>query len=140
MTAALDTNVLLSLWDEDEDLNEAANKALADAASRGEIVICGVVFAELLAFPGRTPGFLDRFVKESGIRVDWEISEAIWRTAGNGFATYARKGRRSSSELPRRILADFLIGAHANENGYSLITLDKRTFITAFSRLKVISI
>ena len=140
MATALDTNILVSLWDKDESLNEAANYALADAVSRGEIVICGAVFAELLALPGRTSGFIDRFVEESQIRVDWKIDEATWRSAGNGFANYAKKRRRNGSGLPGRTLADFVVGAHALENRCSLLTLDKRTYKAAFPGLKVISI
>jgi predicted nucleic acid-binding protein len=36
---------------------------------------------------------------------------------------------------PRRILADFLIGAHAQKRGYRLLTLDEGFYPTAFPRL-----
>ena len=43
--------------------------------------------------------------------------------------------RRKNFKLPRRIAADFLIGAHAAARGYSLLTFDKRTFRAAFPAL-----
>lgn len=41
---------------------------------------------------------------------------------------------------PRRILADFLIGAHALHSGYRLLTLDDRFYRTAFPRLSLLTI
>ena len=33
------------------------------------------MYAELLAFPGRSEAFLDSFLRETGITVDWEMDE-----------------------------------------------------------------
>ena len=41
---------------------------------------------------------------------------------------------------PRRILADFLIGAHALQNGYGLLTLDERFFHAAFPHLSLMKV
>jgi predicted nucleic acid-binding protein len=38
---------------------------------------------------------------------------------------------------PRRILADFLIGAHAVVSGYKLLTLDAGIYQTSFPKLKI---
>ncbi len=51
MTTAIDTNVLVALWDKDDALNSAAQTALDAAFAQGKMVINGAVFAELLAFP-----------------------------------------------------------------------------------------
>ena len=40
----------------------------------------------------------------------------------------------------RRILADFLIGAHALHNGFSLLTLDDRLYRAAFRRLAILAV
>jgi predicted nucleic acid-binding protein len=40
----------------------------------------------------------------------------------------------------RRILTDFLIGAHAFVNGYKLLTLDARVYEAAFPRLAIRSL
>jgi predicted nucleic acid-binding protein len=41
---------------------------------------------------------------------------------------------------PRRILADFLIGAHACERGYRLLTLDDRLYRAAFPDLALVRV
>ena len=61
MISAIDTNVLIALWDRDDTLNSAAQAALDAAFARGKLVISGAVYAELLAFPQRTENFLDEF-------------------------------------------------------------------------------
>src|SRR2546421_12563166 len=113
MITALDTNVLVALWDRDETLNSAAQAALDDAFARGKLIISGAVFAELLAFPRRTESFLDQFLTDTGIAVDWTTDESIWRAAGKPFQRYANRRRKQKSDGPRRTLPDFLIGAHA---------------------------
>jgi predicted nucleic acid-binding protein len=138
MITALDTNVLVALWDRDDALNSAALTALDGAFARGRLVISGVVFAELMAFPKRTEEFLTDFLSDTKIAVDWTTDEIIWRTAGRAYRTYADRRRKQRSNGPRRILADFLIGSHAFENGYSLLTLDDGTYRAAFPTLKIL--
>lgn len=137
MTTAIDTNVIVSLWNEDETQNLAAQEALKEARGRGSLVICGAVYAELLAAPGQTEAFVDRFCEETGIAVEWELGERVWRAAGAAFQSYAGRRRKQKDAGPRRILADFLIGAHALVNGYKLLTLDGRTYQASFPRLAI---
>ena len=120
MTTAIDTNALVALWDVDPELNAAAQKALDSVQERGALAVSGAVYAELLALPGRTEKMLDEFFHATAIRVDWEVGEQIWRVAGRAFQSYVERRKRCKEELPRRILADFLIGAHAALHRYSL--------------------
>lgn len=140
MITALDTNVLIALWDDDDALNSAALTALDNAYERGGLIIGAAVYAELMAFPRRTEKFLDKFLADTQVSVDWAISERIWRTAGRAFSSYADRRRKQRSEGPRRILADFLIGAHAFENGYSLLTLDEGIYRAAFPKLQIVRV
>jgi predicted nucleic acid-binding protein len=140
MTTAIDTNVIVALWDKNDALNRAAQDALDAAAGRGNLMLCALVFAELMACPGRSEAFLDSFLKETGIRVDWNLDESIWRTAGRAFQTYAVRRRRQRDSGPRRILADFLIGAHAFENDHRLLTLDDHLYRAAFPGLRIIMV
>jgi len=140
MISAIDTNVLVALWDRDDTLNSAAETALEAAFARGTLVISGAVFAELLAFLGRTETFLNQFLKDTGIAVEWSTDESIWRTAGKSFQKYANRRRKQRAGQPRRILADFLIGAHALENGYSLLTLDDGIYRAAFPKLHIVKV
>ena len=136
MRVALDTNVVVALWDADEDLNRATAAALDRASRTAPMVISAPVYAELLAGPSRTEAFLDRFLIETGIEVEWGMEEAVWRLAGARFQQYARR-RRSA---PRRILADFLIGAHAVRSAPTLLTLDAGLYRSAFPELDLLRI
>ena len=136
MTIALDTNVLSALWNDNDALNRVAAKALEDKKQE-HMAICGVVYAELIGAPGRTEAFVDRFCEEAGIAVEWELKERVWRRAGVAFQEYAARRKKQIGAAPRRLLADFLIGAHALENGYKLLTLDEGLYKAAFPRLKL---
>lgn len=70
MTTAVDTNVVVALWDLDPALNSAAQSALDSALERGGIVIAAPVFAESMACPGRDQPFLDTFCRDAGIAID----------------------------------------------------------------------
>lgn len=139
MTTAIDTNVLVALWDTDQQLNTIAQKALDSAQERGALVICGAVYAELLALPGRAEDMLDEFFKVTSIRIDWEANERVWRMAGRAFQSYVQRRNRKKEELPRRILADFFIGAHASVHRHRLMTLDQRLYRAAFPKLEIVS-
>jgi hypothetical protein len=91
------------------------------------------VFAELIAAPGRTESFVRSFFEETGIAIDWELGEQIWRSAGRAFQAYAQRRRKRRDPGTRRILADFLIGAHALSNGCRLLTLDDRLYRAVIS-------
>ena len=140
MITALDTNLLVSLWNEDESLNMPAKAALRAALDRGSLVIAAPVFSELMASPVRNEAFLDEFLAATGISVDWNLDETIWRIAGRAFHAHAARRRRKREPGPRRIVADFLIGAHAFQNGFSLLTLDAQFFRAAFPRLALAKI
>jgi predicted nucleic acid-binding protein len=140
MTTAVDTNVIIGLWDRDPSVSNQAQKALDDALLRGSLVLSGPVFAELMAAPGRTEGFLNKFCDDTGMTVDFDLDEGIWRSAGRAFQAYAMRRRKQRDPGPRRILADFLIGAHAFQRGYRLLTLDDHLYQAAFSTLTVITV
>lgn len=139
MTTAIDTNIIVALWDADDMLHRTARELLNTAQGRGPLVICGVVYAELLGAPGRTEAFIDRFCEEAGIAVEWELGEKSWRVAAAA-QSYAARRRKQRDTGPRRILADFLIGAHALVNGYKLLTLDGRMYEATFPRLGIVEL
>jgi predicted nucleic acid-binding protein len=138
MITAVDTNVFIGLWNEDDALNMTAANALK--LVRGPLAICGAVYAELLAWPGRTEEFLDDFFSRAQINIDWTMDENVWRMAGSAFSEYSARRRKARSEDPRRILADFVIGAHAWVNHYAFLTLDDRLYRAAFPKLQLIRV
>lgn len=137
MTTALDANVLSALWNDNDALNRAAKESLEQVQKLGQMAICGVVYAELMAAAGRTEAFVDRFCEEAGIIVEWELKESVWRTAGKAFQSYGARRKKQGGSQPRRLLADFLIGAHAFESGYKLLTADASLYKVSFPHLAV---
>jgi hypothetical protein len=131
---AIDSNVLIGLWNPNDSLNSEAQQALDAATDRGQLVIAAPVFVELRAMPGRDEATIDAFLERTGVAVDWKIDERIWREAARANNEYVAR-RRKNFKLPRRIAADFVIGAHATVRGYSLLTFDQRTFRSAFPSL-----
>jgi predicted nucleic acid-binding protein len=140
MTTAIDTNVIVALWDAADSLHRVARGALDKAFNEGTLVISGAVYAELLAGPGRMEAFVDKFCEETGIAVEWDLGEKVWREAGKGFQGYVARKRKQKEAEPRRILADFVIGAHALVNGYKLLTLDAGIYQASFPRLQIVEL
>lgn len=139
MITSIDTNILVSLWDKDKTVNEAAEAALEKAYARGRLIITGAVYSELLASATLTEVFIDKFLADTQIGIEWSFDESIWRVAGTAFKIYSRN-RKKQSGMPRRILVDFLIGAHAQQSGYTLLTSDKRIYRSSFPKLKIESL
>jgi predicted nucleic acid-binding protein len=137
MTTAIDTNIFIALWDKNPALSAAAQAALERAFSRGNLVVAAPVFAELMAAPGRTEKFVNSFLEDTAIAIDWKLDEPIWRSAGRAFQAYAERRRKQRDSGTRRILADFLIGAHAQMCAYRLLTLDERLYQVAFPNLTI---
>lgn len=59
--------------------------------------------------------------------------------SGRAFQNYVAWRNRHKEELPRRIWADFFIGAHASVHSYRLITLDQRLCRAAFPKLEIVT-
>ena len=139
MTTIIDSNLIAALWNLDDTLNSVARSALDAALARGTLIVPAPVYAELMAFAGRTESFLDTFLRETGIAVEWHMEERVWRAAGQAFQSYAGRRRRQREPGPRRILADFLIGAYAVRHNYPLLTLDEGIYRAAFPTLRILS-
>ena len=138
MTSAVDTNVLIALLAGNEAEAEAAQQALGEAAMGGAVIICGAVYAEPMAAPGLSESELDTFLTETDIDVDWSLEEALWRAAGRAYKGYAERRRKQRGDSgPRRILADFIIGAHAAGFADRLLTLDPQLFQANFAELEI---
>ena len=103
MTTAVDTNVVIALWDRDSALSLAALTALDAAFNRGALVAAAPVFAELIAAPGRNEAFVTSFFEETGIGIHWELPEQVWRLAGRTFQAYAERRRKQRDAGARRI-------------------------------------
>ena len=134
MMTAVDTNVLSAIWTKEVNAAELAVK-LAEARRQGLVLICGAVFAETLASPSLTEDRIRAFLQDTGIQVDAAMNEGIWCETGRRYARYVNRKRKSSADAPKRLLADFIIGAHALTQADRLMTLDKGRYKTDFPEL-----
>ncbi len=138
MRTAVDTNVFSALLSGDPDSAPEARIALGEAAGKGTLLVAPAVYAELVA--GRNSEVVDTFFADKGIDVQWNLGEEVWRTASVRYGAYALARRQHRGDAgPRRILADFLIGAHALHLAHALLTSDTRIYGTYFSELTVLS-
>jgi predicted nucleic acid-binding protein len=135
---AVDTNVFSGLLSGEEKAVSTMQVALERVSGRGMLVASPIVYAELAAV--RSLEAVDGFFSDKGIEVDWQLDERVWRAAGSRYGVYARTRRRQGGDdtEPRRILADFLIGAHALYLDRVLLTSDARIYGTFFSELEVL--
>lgn len=130
MKIALDTNVLIDLWDGTPQGQRNA-VALGRLQQAGDtLLICGAVHAELQAHPTLKPAQIDVLLAQMNVGVDWLMPEAVWRSAGQAHAAITARRRRAGggSPLIRRPLADHLIGAHALHRADQLLTRNAGDF------------
>jgi len=137
MRTAIDTNVLSALWSK-EPLASQVARNLGDARAEGGLVVGAPVYAELLAYPKATESFVNGFLADTGIVVDFEFQQPVWLEAGRRFARYAKRRRRSAHQGPKRLLADFIIGSHALAQADRFMTLDPKRYKRDFPELKLI--
>jgi predicted nucleic acid-binding protein len=140
MTTSVDSNVFIALWNPDDSTNSRASERLEFASQAGGLVISAPVYSELLAYPGREERVIEQFIVATGIVVDWVIDERVWREASRAFRNYSIARRKQRQPPPRRILTDFVIGAHAVIRNHRLLTMDKKIYRAAFPSLDVISL
>jgi hypothetical protein len=134
---ALDTNILSALWSSEPEASRIAQQ-LEHAYAEGGLVISAPVYAELLAHPSATVSFVDQFLANAGIVVDFDLAEEVWRLAAKGFASYAERRRSGKAEHPKRLLVDFVIAAHALQAADCLMTLDRGPYSQDFPKLRIV--
>jgi predicted nucleic acid-binding protein len=139
LSCAIDTNALVDLVAGEEAVALKIASSLEEQGAKGALVIAAPVYAECLAHPRWTPRTLDQFLAETSLNVDWNLEKIVWVRAGERFGAYARHREKSGSGQPRRILADFVIGAHAELLG-ALLTRDLGFYKTYYPKLDLITV
>ena len=137
MLSAVDTNVISALWSK-EPAAVGMTELLFSARQEGGLVICAPVYAELLAYPGATKTFVDTFLHDTRIEIQVNLSFEVWARAGDAFSAYAARRRQNRAGQPKRLLVDFVVGAHALLQTDRLLTLDGNRYLTAYPELKLL--
>ena len=128
MITAIDTSILLDVFLPDERLGPQSMRSLMHAYDRGAILVCDLVYAELVpAFEDRDT--LDGALREIGARLS-PIDTVITYEAGMRWLRYRRAGGPT-----KRIITDFLIGAHAMVASDAFLTRDRGFYETYFPEL-----
>ncbi len=129
MITAVDTNVLMDTFRSGSPHHTQSQTWLRTAYDSGAIIVCDVVYAELVPF-FRDRSQLDEALSAVNAAVS-SIDTSIAYQAGARWMQYRRAGG------PRtRIIADFLIGAHAMTAADMFLTRDRGFFSTYFPELK----
>lgn len=152
---AVDSNVLFDVLSPDSEFYEDSAERLEAAADEGPLAICDVVYAELGTHFSRQPE-LDRFLDETDLVVVRASHRALYAASSAWQRYTARKphglicsecgtvGRPSCSRCGarlrtrQRLIADFMVGAHALVDCAGLITRDKRYYQTYFPDLALL--
>lgn len=114
----VDTNVLLDVIGADPEFGAASRDTLERCAESGMLVINPIVYAEVSVFIDSIEE-VDRLLSPAMFRRDPLPWDAAF-LAGKALRRHRRQGGSD-----RRILADFLIGAHAAVSGFTLVTRDR---------------
>jgi predicted nucleic acid-binding protein len=127
----VDTSVLLDVLLDDPTFGTMSENALRDARRLAGLVICETVLAEIRpVFASDTE--MESFVDDLGLEYRPCPREAAV-LAGQMYAQYL-KNRGTA----KRVVPDFLIGAHASVAGYTLLARDRGYYRSYFHELNVV--
>ena len=126
----VDTNVLLDIYRADAIWMPWSLQHLQQAKP-GQLAINMVVYAELAGHPAE-PANLEEFLDMLDIQM-LEMPRPAARLAGLAIRSYRQRGGTKNGVLP-----DFFIGAHAQAEGYKLLTRDAGRYKTYFPKIKLI--
>ncbi len=130
MISCVDSSAILDVLTNHPTFAEGSEQALRKASGEGQLAICECVMAEIyLALGG--PSVCEGLA-------DWQLdfipsSRESAELAGHTFSRYLARGGRQG-----RIVADFLIAAHAQHHADRLIARDRGFLRDYFQDLTVL--
>lgn len=131
MVTAVDSNVIFDLLTGDPEFGLASKEALRFCAAEGQLVACEVVWAETRGhFPSdpiTQQMFGDWDVRFSPLSINAALE------AGKAWKSYRQQGGQRT-----RVVADFMIGAHALCQADRLLTRDRGFYRSYFKHLSIL--
>jgi len=126
----VDTNVFVDIIHRDPIWLDWSLRELSKAKTQA-IVTNFVVYAELHTHDTAGP-HIDAFLEKLGVQI-MDVSRRAVQGAAHAFRAYRQRGGTKTGALP-----DFFIGAHAQAEGYQLLTRDAGRYQTYFPKIKLI--
>ena len=131
MITAVDSSVLLDVFGQDAEFGPRSAGALRRCIAEGSLIACEVVWAETGAW------FPDTQAADSALstlRVGYSpLEDSTALAAGRAWETYRKAGGTRE-----RVIADFLIGAHAAARAERLLTRDRGFYRSHFTGLAIV--
>ena len=127
----VDTNVFVDVIHQDPIWLDWSLRELSKAKSQ-QIVTNYVVYAELHTHNTAGP-HIDAFLQKLGVQV-LDLTRPAAQLAANAFRSYRQRSGTKTGVLP-----DFFIGAHAQADGYKLLTRDAGRYRSYFQDIDLIS-
>ena len=130
MLTAVDSSVLLDVITDSSSHAETSEQALRKVSSEGGLIVCECVLAEIR--PALSANEMLAFIS------DWQLrfvpsSQESSLLAGELFAHYLERGGKA-----KRVIPDFLIGAHAKIHADRILARDRGYLRDYFSKLKLL--
>ena len=133
MITAVDTNILLDVFLPDKKFASGSSELLKLAYDEGALVICDIVYAELVPqFEKRS--MLDSTLSTISVSLS-SIDKDVAFLAGERWKVYRKSGGKR-----KRTITDFLIGAHAMIKAERFLTRDRGFYKSYFPDLRIFSL